>query len=78
MTTQELSVSVVKSDHEHQKCYTDKAKSISDRINIRDVGMVVVNMNTTRKTYACPVLVEICSKCRKPNHFATNVAVQGP
>ena len=32
---------------------------------------MVVNMNTTRKTYACPVLGEICSKCSKPNHFAS-------
>ena len=32
----ELSESIVKSDHEHQKSYTDKDKSISDRINIRE------------------------------------------
>ena len=32
----ELSVSVVKSDQEHQKSYTDKAKSVSDRINIQE------------------------------------------
>ena len=32
----ELSVSVVKSDQEHQKSYTDKAKSVSDKINIQE------------------------------------------
>ena len=32
----ELSVSVVKSDQVHQKSYTDKAKSVSDRINIQE------------------------------------------
>ena len=64
-------VSVVKSDQEHHKSYTDKAQSVSDRINICDVGTVVVNMNTTRKTYACPAHGEICSKCSKPNYFAS-------
>ena len=65
----ELIMSDVKSDQEQQKSYADKAKSLSDRKISGNVGTVVINTNTTRKTYACPALGEICSKCSKAKAF---------
>ena len=67
----ELSVSIVKSDQEQQKSYTDKAKSVSDRINIRECWHCGCQHEYHRKDLSLPALGEIFSKCSKSNHFAS-------
>ena len=63
------SVSVVKSVQSKQRSLSEKTPSISDEKNMRECWNCG-GQHEYHKKELCPAFGNICSKCRKPNHFS--------